>query len=1665
MPKYTMPDGNAYDFQNDEEATRAMKAWDKQFGGKEEPSYARRVLDAGDAILSTGARMIGMAPQGLGLLSGAAQSLVTGGPMPTMENTAHLNPMTKIDQMLPPSENTKASQEIINEGMDKLGQAGGRLARMPFEMTGLAGVGEEDARTVGSSITDPKKKAEFEKALAAQETVGEFAGNFIPLGGRINNKPFFKRDGKSSVRSKLLEEQNRSKDVIDTSKAWEEINALDAQLGKGTSTAYGKSGQGKWMLDENGMPVRETLIPPEVPGEVPAGPHVRLNPGETNGGIPRRMGVSETPEQIAFWKSRADQMAEQARNNPIPAEGGIGGTDPFFVERAKRLQQEAIAQAEAERIRNSQTPIPLREGEQAQGPYSQLAPKINEPVPPELPEQPRRTPFPEITDPNEVAVSLQKAGPEPVPLVQGGIGRTFDGINQPPVRGDGRLSNLPNLDTGFGFEPKRPAPTNFAGQVEAARAAREERAGTIDFPGRVEHLTSDPMVQQMLRELDQRKSEIPRMEAEKAKGGQRAAEVAEAQRQTVARIEELEAQLRDNGWTGEPMSGNKGMFGFGKGTLAPIEKSGTRDTRVTNDVGKPFDPKRNSLGKFKKKGEYFPTADGSGIVKLGNGAHFFYNPEVFKRDFRHIVDFAKKGLRVIAQGVENGLQVKAFDRDGNPIGGSLFVPKNDFGGPQSTPLESRMTGVDKDFRGRGVAAAMYQVAADLGNSVVPSKSRTAEGRKMWEGFESRGISKNNVILPNRMRGSVEGMGNSTLLKAWDRLTSKKAEDPVTQHSSNVDLAAAGSKLPGVGKAFNGIDIPPAEPKSFLEYAKDWISDKDSDLSWGEKVRGTTVTAGANLLAKATKNPLVAAVFHQVDNANRVSEAMIKQHVQPLSSAARHMSKQEFSDIVYALQLKEGKGEWTKQQLLNSGMSEKQANWIQDFYRVDKLALDATNVDRVARGLKPITARTAHMASTFLGDYRTLIKNKDGDIKYVISHNNKWMQKKALEAIEAKFPRKDFVYEELPFQRKNQRFDRDADAGFRILMDTLAKDDPVSTAIRDAYVAWKDKTAGHYLGQSQHAKAKSVDAVGGAEGLKLEKSFEQNAADSIQAQMRFFENSFQAAEMGKATHNLYQILEDAKLRENKPNSVAYALDYIENARGWRTNLIGDMAHAIETASGKAGLGTNLPSQTSAILRSVLNAKLLGGWNPAFWYVNLVQMVNALPEMASVAGRIGNPSWAMAKFSEGSMKMLTNSLHKDPFWKEASDWARDHGISKSAIDIDTADIGKWKGMHTIDTVWNGPRRVIEEQTRRMVFGAFLEVLKDHYPKQEAFRMAASGVERSLGDYRPFEKAMAFESGGFIGKNAGFLRTYTMNAFSQLGASLKSAEYANFLKLFGLLTFSSGVAGMIGVQQADWMINQYNEWFASKTGVRIPSVKEFLLKNGSKYFGKYADAVTFGPHSTLYDYAMPGSGGIDLSGRMGFQNVAPESVMDLVMPGSGDLGKLAVAGAKTVLNPTSKDSWMQLAHTAAPASMKFLAESAMERPDTQGNLKLVSPSSGQLTNYSRTDVDRDVRKLNARSVNESKALSKDFAHVSEERQLSKLRNDVMDKFGKSYASAKTNFEINKLAKEAADRYLELGGSPDGVVSALEAAIEKYKLTPVQRENLKANPMVIKRRQEYGN
>lgn len=887
--------------------------------------------------------------------------------------------------------------------------------------------------------------------------------------------------------------------------------------------------------------------------------------------------------------------------------------------------------------------------------------------------------------------------------------------------------------------------------------------------------------------------------------------------------------------------------------------------------------------------------------------------------------------------------------------------------------------------------------------------------KIDHGYKPMGIRK-------PQEGMTLGLDNSPIVKMLERALKKpEAGQEPTRFEQSVNTKEAVKDLPGsIKDVFNGIDDVPSNPTDLLREHIDSLN-PEKDINSKQLTYGKTAESGANLFAKFTNNPFIRGAYKYADEAVKNAGKLKQDLLDPTLKQFNKLDKQEYTDLYYVMRRAEGKFDWTPEQLKDLGLSDKAIEFYQTERAATKKALELENAARELRGQKPIPYRPGYMASTFTGSFRTLIKDAKGETLYVIAENSKRTHDATLAEYKKQAP-PDLKYETMDQFNSSTFKNRDSalNYAFGQYMKELVAGDPKAAALQALHEKVKEQLAEAYKGQNQHLKAKKSEAVGGAEGLRFDMTDSENALAGYKAHLQSVENAYLWSEYQKAYSKIGDVLKGTQ--ETLPNVSDYISNYRDQMIGRRSNTLGKLSEVITDAIGK-DFAPAYTEKLSSWIKAGLNAKLLGGpTNLSFAALQMLQVVNSLPEMVSVMGRANLKPEAMIN---ALVKGSVDAIH--PTTKamtEALQWAKDNDIIRAAHWDDVGDIGNRK-LTQVGKVWNGVIRAADEGSRRLVYMGFVNLLKDNYKGEALYRMAADATERSMTDYRGFESPMMFQSGGVIGRNMMFLHKYPANFMNQLVGFAANKEYAPLMYLLGANFFTAGLTGMIGVQQSDQIINAWNSVMAEH-GYKIPSIKEAILRNAATK----KDWVAWGPVSAAT--------GMDMSSRASMANLTPDNPVDALMPGMGDAMK--VAGAI----PGAFNDPKKLLHEAMPSSLKLITEQGLySKPGANGKTDFTNPNDPQEIKRRRTGFDLAMRAIGAKSLEESKDATVKYIDKTTKAEHAKLRDKVIDNWVRDFNATNNNFERQKITDKAAKLYMQYSGDPTKFSSDLESAVKKSNQT----------------------
>ncbi len=1192
---------------------------------------------------------------------------------------------------------------------------------------------------------------------------------------------------------------------------------------------------------------------------------------------------------------------------------------------------------------------------------------------------------------------------------------------------------------------------------------------TNEFMLRPEYIDADPTVQTLLRQEAQRLTEAQ-------KGGVVGKEASKE-------LRAIRQELERHGWTGYGSGDKPGLFGFGKDTALPIEKTGARDTRTFPEAGKPFDPFRNSKGRFvpkSQRGAISPELLGAGkvsdlLTKLGptellgkfkgtfnsKALNFAINDSLDPKSRSRLVWVSPTKFLELAKNrfpkSRPDLTQQMRDMAGPKIR-SIREGLRSSDGLRDIPFLNIDGGKVTGHEGRHRAHTMEKMGVDLMPVVLRDSMHRVESgplpyhQLMSEDKRIVDISDIKEIFPNggkqlgqtfagsSQRGSVPDVGESPLLKGLFKAFGKKEEVGPTKFEQAVSTEQATKALPGTGKVFDGVSRVPDDPKQLLtEYADSITPEKD--LTDTQLKVGLTVQSGANLKARNTNNPFVKYSYQAFDNAYTEAAILKNTFVDPISKLESKINKQELQDLAYLAKKIEGTDSIVdRARLERLGFSENAISFWEAVQTGLKAKLDHTNKILGEIGQKTVEPRSNYFASTFKGNYKAIVRDKEtGQPVFVLAEKTP----KKLDALLNKFKTekgKEFDFDVLDFDyvKHNKgevefalnEFNRLAEAG-----------DPRIEAVKSLYEEYLQRTASYSKGGNQHLKEKSKVAVGGAEGYRLDRTELQNAKDFWKAQLEYIEKGFVWGENQKMFHNIGEAIKG--IQDKLPNTSTYMNQYRLNAIGVRRNTLGKVSDILEREVTNAGIPIRDIAEWS---KGTLNSMLLGGPNNiVFAATQLIQVINATPDLKIMLERKGiNPVEAAVSASK-SLNM------SNPITREAWKWAETNHVARAAVFGDSVELGSSSAArmaHIAGDVWNVSPKEADRVGRSYVFLNAVHMLIDSgVPKKEAFQTAADLTNRAMVDYRAPESPMAMSSGGLIGNTSLFLMKYPANWWNQFFSHMTSKDLISFGALVGALGLTAGVLGAAGIEAYEAIRSVWNNQLGQGSkGRRLPSFNELAIESGMPNW------MLVGPLSTVT--------GIDFSSKTGMKDTIGNSASDIILPGSGFAGKAIGSTASLALDPTSQSKQQKAIHDVLPTSLKGISEEAFytDPVDKNGKALIRNPEKGT-GEYRRDSFDRAIRFAGGRSTEEAIAKTKDYTKKTSQLERQQYRTEALDSLIKEILADKNTFSVAKKTEKAAQVFVKLGGDPQRFEAALQDRYLKSKLTPAERAMLESNPQELQR------
>ena len=1012
------------------------------------------------------------------------------------------------------------------------------------------------------------------------------------------------------------------------------------------------------------------------------------------------------------------------------------------------------------------------------------------------------------------------------------------------------------------------------------------------------------------------------------------------------------------------------------------------------------------------------------------------NLDVFEDGFQRI-KVMPNGMRLVMKGTGDSAVVTAM-KNGQEVGKMRLEPKDYVSMSPDSDAAAGWVHVVPESRGQGIPEAMYRFAADMGNDIVASKNQLGPGKKMWERFEKTGVSQG-MRIPRSQRGAID-FGNDSVKK----VASLNKNSPETQK------AAGEMEVDRKRAATSGI-IPGLEPyRPTMNTPEKVVAAAPSakDLTPVQKFTASTIKPGIRKVRIATNNPLVnfvgemtAKVFTEAENYAR-KYITNKDGIGPLLTK---LDKKELVEVHQALMAADkAQKVLTPEQLRKAGFSEKQVEFMNKFYEMEKVKLDVWNEKRLEVGLNPVRERIGHFPGIFSGDYKSLVLDKDGKPIGFIGTDTRHGYKKVTEQIKKQYPGSTIT----EMKRSNlggSTPKTDLFSGMQDLLDVLAKNDPRIAEVMQAVDVANANAADSLYNANKHALEKK--GIWGNEGNKpWQKDSVEAARDAFKGYFRYWEEGMLSHLNLPVESQIKGLLNNPAL-DNMPRAKEYVNKYIMHMTG---RNLGDVGMALNTLldapSRMLGLGPSVTRESVNQLNKRLGQQTMGWFNMPFLATQWLQLGQTfMPEFVTLGNRVGkgvgDSSGALNQSIKDALSMMKekisgNKLDVDPQTRAMFDYAESRGLLTFSEFEDVGKITQGKFARGYDKAADLNRKIGEQTTRPFVFFSFVRLLENsNLPKNEVFDTAYNLTQDAMVDYSARERPLMFKDLGVTGQLAGGLQTFMFSYVDQMAKWVKEARPKTLggkgnpgpLIAGGLIALTyAGVQGLPFYQEADQLVQVLSDTFYGEK----KTIGEIALSNAP-------DWARYG--------GMSAASGLNAQSRLSAADVLPNNVGEAITPYAGQIGKAGAALYEAATNPDELAA-RNLALSVAPSSVRGAIENnwATDEKNTYMNKR-------NEREYVRTPFDRGARYGNMTSLQEFKdrqglyeIRTKEQADVDRKTELANKMTRGVKVKGQSFL-ASTDYA--KLRQE----YIERKGDPnqlDDII--LKAWLDKNKTAKQRAEGI---------------
>jgi len=828
-------------------------------------------------------------------------------------------------------------------------------------------------------------------------------------------------------------------------------------------------------------------------------------------------------------------------------------------------------------------------------------------------------------------------------------------------------------------------------------------------------------------------------------------------------------------------------------------------------------------------------------------------------------------------------------------------------------------------------------------------------------------------------------------------------------------------------------------------------------------RGTaSLGSGATMEAMKRGSVLLKDVGQIVQNWGKRSDLWVRQNIFQVENSLRRLTDSDFSKLANTF-----KQEMFSRERLPDldHLTQKQRDAYAEMRDLFDKTLSLQNEARAARGEPPITMQEAYVASRWKGDFKLPVYNKEGNLVWYLAADSKFGLRKQIEALK----KKDSSVV-IDMSKAHTTLDRRGSAKGQIqstystMLDILGRDDPAVQRFQKLAEEEAVSNQSNVRGQQKHFEPKGNirGFVGDRPGVNAAK----DAKAMFEQQIQYAKNASMWAEVQKGSKNLSEILNNPELMAQQPKNVQYAKDYVKHALGESEHIF--IRDAENWLGNKAGISPNSVKNGVNNVKAIWVTQKLAA-SVGFTLSNLVfQPLMTIAHHVNLGSKGASLSNATNGFLYGSLlgsyhtirgsdatasAAVRNSLKALPdHMRAAFEYAENNSVTNRGVYDETPVGNNTKADLVIKSIGK-TISVPDTFSRSMAYMSFVDHLYNsgQYPKSrwnEMFQKAEELTNVSVVDPRPSEGAMAYGKGGITGSLFNTLTKYPINFYNQMGLFTREAFKGNPLPLFTFLAVQAtlaGAMGMPGFQDIDAIWTETKKLLPTSSYLKVKDLdlKQFVLET----------AGTNGLYGPLSEQT-----GVAFTTRLSAASLkdvasAPGGMVKDLYTQIGSLGSF-------LSDPTNTTKGAQAVLNSIPPGLKELVAQNLLEKQTQSDTK-----EGRSIIFNRTDLadrkgmyardafDKKVANYGLRSQDETVVRDLDYLLNEMPNEMKQRQKDVVKNWYDAIRRG-NSYDVKKYI----DQYVELGGDPSQLQSALNKnAIEEFT-TASQRNAMSAKKDINK-------